>query len=98
MNTAVSSWRKSSRSRAQDTSNCVELRRAWRKSSLSGSTDSSNCVEVSQCADSAGFHVRDSKLGDGSPVFDLGSADLVSLLQAADRSLDPPHPTTRRPV
>ncbi|MQM26975.1 DUF397 domain-containing protein [Glycomyces albidus] len=86
MNTAVTSWRKSTRSGGTNQSDCVELRRAWRKSAHSGSTDSSNCVELSPCADSGGFHVRDSKLGDGSPVFDLGSSDLVSLLRAADRS------------
>jgi hypothetical protein len=61
----------------------VEVRRTWRKSSLSGSTDSSNCVEVSQCTNSDGFHLRDSKLGDGSPVFDLSSNDLRSLLNHA---------------
>lgn len=80
MNTAVTSWRKSTRSGASNSSDCVELRRAWRKSSLSGSTNTSDCVEVSPCTDSSGFHLRDSKLGDGSPVFDLAPADLRSLL------------------
>ncbi|SDE37397.1 DUF397 domain-containing protein [Glycomyces harbinensis] len=81
--TDVTAWRKSTRSGVDNNSNCVELRRAWRKSAHSGGTNSSNCVEVSLCADSDGFHVRDSKLGDGSPVFDLTSADLRSLLSHA---------------
>lgn len=83
MNTAVTSWRKSSRSGPGDSSSCVEVRRAWRKSIRSGPGDTSNCVEVSLCADSDGFHVRDSKLGDGSPVFDLSSDDLRGLLSHA---------------
>lgn len=83
MNTAVTSWRKSTRSGPGDSSNCVEVRRTWRKSSLSGSTNTSDCVEVSLCTDSEGFHLRDSKLGDGSPVFDLSSNDLRSLLNHA---------------
>jgi hypothetical protein len=83
MNTAVTSWRKSTRSGSTNTSDCVELRRAWRKSPLSGPGDSSNCVEVALCSDSEGFHLRDSKLGDGSPVFDLSSKDLRSLLNHA---------------
>jgi hypothetical protein len=83
MKTAVTSWRKSARSGASDTSNCVEVRRAWRKSAHSGSTDTSSCVEVSPCADSEGFHLRDSKLGDGSPVFDLSAGDFRGLLNHA---------------
>lgn len=83
MNTAVTSWRKSTRSGASNSSDCVELRRAWRKSSQSGAGETSNCVEVSPCTDSGGFHLRDSKLGDGSPVFDLSSNDLRSLLNHA---------------
>ncbi|GAB3220594.1 hypothetical protein GCM10027447_05150 [Glycomyces halotolerans] len=103
MNTAVTSWRKSTRSGASDQSSCVEVRRAWRKSSLSGSTNDSSCVEVrrawrksslsgstndSSCVEVAlcsddGFHLRDSKLGDGSPVFDLASSDFAALVKAA---------------
>lgn len=83
MNTAVTSWRKSTRSGPGDSSSCVEVRRTWRKSIRSGPGDSSNCVEVSLCTDSEGFHLRDSKLGDGSPVFDLSSNDLRSLLNHA---------------
>jgi hypothetical protein len=32
-----------------------------------------------------GFQVRDSKLGDDSPIFDLKTADFTALLQRADR-------------
>lgn len=83
MTTDVTAWRKSTRSGAGNDSSCVEVRRAWRKSTRSGAGNDSNCVEVSPCADSDGFHVRDSKLGDGSPVFDLTSADLRGLLARA---------------
>lgn len=74
----VTAWRKSTRSGVDNNSNCVELRRAWRKSTRSGGDNNSECVELAACPD--GFHVRDSKLGDASPVFDLTSADLTSLL------------------
>ncbi|GAA2270539.1 hypothetical protein GCM10009853_025290 [Glycomyces scopariae] len=82
MNTAVTSWRKSTRSGGTNQSSCVELRRAWRKSSLSGASNQSDCVEVAPCAED-GFHLRDSKLGDGSPVFDLELKDFRALLGAA---------------
>jgi hypothetical protein len=55
---------------------------AWRKSTRSGSDGNSDCVELAACADD-GFHLRDSKLGDSSPVFDLGTADLTALLSSA---------------
>ena len=80
MTTGVTVWRKSTRSGADNNTDCVEVRRAWRKSARSGADNNTNCVEVSLCTDSDGFHVRDSKLGDGSPVFDLTSADLRGLL------------------
>ena len=78
--TDVTAWRKSSRSGGDNNSDCVELRRAWRKSSLSGADNNSDCVELAACPDGGGFHVRDSKLGDDSPVFDLTPGDLSSLL------------------
>jgi hypothetical protein len=81
--TEVTAWRKSTRSGVDNNSNCVELRRAWRKSTRSGSDNNSNCVELAACAESDCFHLRDSKLGDASPVFDLAATDLVSLLRAA---------------
>ena len=80
--TDVTAWRKSTRSGGDNNSDCVELRKAWRKSTRSGSDNNSSCVELSPCDDSDGFHVRDSKLGDASPVFDLAASDLVSLLRA----------------
>lgn len=54
----------------------------WRKSSRS-SNSGGNCVEAR--ADANGFQVRDSKLGGGSPIFDLDPKEFVSLLRAAQR-------------
>lgn len=81
--TDVTAWRKSTRSGGDNNSNCVELRRAWRKSTHSGGDNNSNCLELAACNDSDGMHVRDSKLGNESPVFDLPLADFKSLLRAA---------------
>jgi hypothetical protein len=53
-------------------------RSAWRKSSRSTGNGSSNCVEARSTG--VGFEVRDSKLGDGSPIFDLGVNDFLALL------------------
>ncbi|WP_344487662.1 DUF397 domain-containing protein [Glycomyces endophyticus] len=81
-------WRKSSRSDGSANSNCVEARVApWRKSSRSDGSANSDCVEARPAA--VGFQVRDSKLGEGSPIFDLHTADFTGLLRAAGRSLDP---------
>lgn len=55
----------------------------WRKSSRSQGNADSNCVEAR--TSSNGFQVRDSKLGDDSPVFDLGEQGFKSLLRAAQR-------------
>ncbi|THV33679.1 DUF397 domain-containing protein [Glycomyces buryatensis] len=79
----VTAWRKSTRSGATNNSDCVEVRRAWRKSTRSGAGNDSNCVEVALCSDDDGFHLRDSKLGDGSPVFDLAPRDFGALITAA---------------
>ncbi|THV42553.1 DUF397 domain-containing protein [Glycomyces buryatensis] len=81
--TDVTAWRKSTRSGSDNNSDCVELRRAWRKSTRSGSDNNSSCVELAACNDSDGIHVRDSKLGNDSPIFDLAAADLIGLLRAA---------------
>lgn len=81
--TDVTAWRKSTRSGGDNNSNCVELRQAWRKSTRSGVDNNSSCVELAVCEESDGFHVRDSKLGNESPVFDLAAADLTGLLRAA---------------
>ncbi len=56
---------------------------AWRKSTRSGAGNDSSCVELAPCNDSDGMHVRDSKLGNDSPVFDLAVADFKGLLRAA---------------
>ncbi|MEU6246543.1 DUF397 domain-containing protein [Glycomyces sp. NPDC047010] len=56
---------------------------AWRKSTRSDATNNSNCVEAR--SESGTFQVRDSKLGQVSPVFDLATADFVGLLDAARR-------------
>lgn len=77
----VTAWRKSTRSGSDGNSNCVELRRSWRKSTRSSSGSDGNCVEIAPCSD-AGFHLRDSKLGDTSPLFDLSAKDLAALLDA----------------
>ena len=55
----------------------------WRKSSRSSGNTDSNCVEARAVA--ADFQVRDSKLGDTSPVFDLKASDFTGLLRAAAR-------------
>lgn len=54
---------------------------SWRKSSRSNSTGDNNCVEarVSEGA----FQVRDSKMGNDSPIFDLDEKEFGSLLGAA---------------
>ncbi|WP_100448576.1 DUF397 domain-containing protein [Glycomyces xiaoerkulensis] len=81
MTTDVTAWRKSTRSGADNNTDCVEVRRTWRKSTRSGADNNSSCVEVSACSD-AGFHLRDSKLDTASPVFDLTPSDLAALLKA----------------
>jgi hypothetical protein len=54
---------------------------AWRKSTRSDATNNSNCVEAR--ANAEAFQVRDSKLGEASPVFNLPGADFAGLLRAA---------------
>jgi hypothetical protein len=83
MTTGVTVWRKSTRSGANNNTDCVEIRRAWRKSTRSGATNNTDCVEVAFCADDAGFHLRDSKLDTDSPVFDLSAPDFTALVKAA---------------
>ncbi|MFC8277911.1 DUF397 domain-containing protein [Streptomyces sp. NPDC057271] len=70
MNASALSWFKSSYS-GDEGGNCLEVAYDWRKSSYSGS-EGGNCVEVA--AHPAAVHVRDSKLGDGSPVFTVSPA------------------------
>ncbi|WP_100444993.1 DUF397 domain-containing protein [Glycomyces xiaoerkulensis] len=85
MATDVTAWRKSTRSGAGNNTSCVEIRRTWRKSTRSGAGNNTNCVEVALCADD-GFHLRDSKLGDDSPVFDLDPSDFAGLLRSTHRA------------
>ncbi|WP_084546672.1 DUF397 domain-containing protein [Glycomyces arizonensis] len=54
----------------------------WRKSSRSGA-QGNDCVEARVAG--AGFQVRDSKLGERSPIFELKPGDFTSLLNAAGR-------------
>lgn len=55
----------------------------WRKSTRSQGTADSNCVEARTAG--AAFQVRDSKLGDASPLLDLEVGDFEGLLRAARR-------------
>lgn len=51
----------------------------WRKSTRSGSGgNDNNCVEVRRSTN-ADFHLRDSKLKSGSPVFALSADDFAAL-------------------
>ncbi|MEU5872337.1 DUF397 domain-containing protein [Glycomyces sp. NPDC047369] len=77
----ATSWRKSTRSTSSGNQNCVEARLTWRKSSRSTSDGNQNCVEAR--AFEGRFQVRDSKLGEDSPVFDLPAAEFSGLLVAA---------------
>lgn len=54
----------------------------WRKSKRS-TDQGANCVEAR--SEESGFAVRDSKLGDDSPVFALDANGFQSLLRAAQR-------------
>lgn len=49
----------------------------WRKSTRSANQGS--CVELRSSA--RGFQVRDSKLGDNSPILNLSGSDLTGLLR-----------------
>ncbi|MFI0922386.1 DUF397 domain-containing protein [Streptomyces sp. NPDC021012] len=70
MSSAALSWFKSSYSGSEG-GNCLEVAYDWRKSSYSGD-EGGNCVEVA--AHPAAVHVRDSKLGESSPVFSVSPA------------------------
>ena len=54
----------------------------WRKAKASGG-QGDNCVEVRMREGS--FQVRDSKLGDASPIFDLSHDTLTALIRSAQR-------------
>ncbi|HEU5128395.1 MAG TPA: DUF397 domain-containing protein [Glycomyces sp.] len=57
------------------------LSREWQKSSRS--QPQGNCVELRQRADAV--QIRDTKLGDASPVFDLDSETYASLIEGLKR-------------
>lgn len=57
------------------------ITRKWRRSSYSGSQG--NCVEAR--ANGARLEVRDSKLGDSSPVMDLSPVDWRGFLASVKR-------------
>ncbi|MEU7027186.1 DUF397 domain-containing protein [Streptomyces sp. NPDC046275] len=70
MSAAALSWFKSSYS-SDEGGDCVEVAYDWRKSSYSGS-EGGACVEVA--AHPAAVHLRDSKLGETSPVLTVSPA------------------------
>lgn len=55
----------------------------WRKSTRSSSQADNNCVEMR--AAEGRFEVRDSKLGDDSPIFRMDTAEFSAFLRAAKR-------------
>lgn len=55
----------------------------WRKSSRSSSTSNADCVEAR--ATDGRFEVRDSKLGETSPILGLDSDEFTALLRTARR-------------
>ncbi|MEU8887142.1 DUF397 domain-containing protein [Streptomyces sp. NPDC048442] len=66
--TPHSAWFKSSYS-GNEGGDCVEVAHGWHKSSYSGN-QGGDCIEIATCT-CADVHVRDSKLGDASPTFDV---------------------------
>lgn len=55
----------------------------WRTSSRSSSQANGDCVQAR--SNDGGFQIRDSKLGETSPVFDLATEEFASVLRAAQR-------------
>ncbi|MFC9389617.1 DUF397 domain-containing protein [Streptomyces venezuelae] len=80
MSAAALSWFKSSYS-GDEGGACVEVAYDWRKSSYSGD-EGGDCVEVA--AHPAAVHVRDSKLGETSPVFTVSPAAWDAFVGAAN--------------
>jgi uncharacterized protein DUF397 len=69
-------WKKASKSIGM--SNCVEIG-VWKKAEASGS--SSGCVEV--MGGTSSRFIRDSKLGDASPILEVSPADFAAFVGAA---------------
>ena len=56
------------------------LTEEWRKSSRSGNNTNQSCVEARRLA--CAVQVRDTKLGEDSPIFDASPADWRGFLSA----------------
>jgi len=72
--TQQSAWKKSSRCQGQ---HCVEVALPWQRSSK---CESHQCVEVAYQPDS--IMMRDSKIGNGSPVLRFGPAAWTAFLDS----------------
>nr|WP_083466555.1 DUF397 domain-containing protein [Kibdelosporangium sp. MJ126-NF4]CEL16673.1 hypothetical protein [Kibdelosporangium sp. MJ126-NF4]CTQ88976.1 hypothetical protein [Kibdelosporangium sp. MJ126-NF4] len=73
-------WRKSSRSATSG--ECVEVG-SWRKSSCSATQG--QCVEVGATPDPTVMAVRDSKLGDGSPILMFSRGGFAAFIDGVKR-------------
>ncbi|WP_338685734.1 DUF397 domain-containing protein [Streptomyces acidiscabies] len=62
-------WFKSSYSSGTSGDDCVEVALNWFKSSYSGDTSGEDCVEIATSPTCV--HIRDSKLTDTSPTFQV---------------------------
>ncbi|MEU6858407.1 DUF397 domain-containing protein [Glycomyces sp. NPDC046736] len=72
-------WRKSTRSANTGNGDCVEVACThWRKSTRSSDTGNGDCVEARPAT--TGFDIRDSKLGNESPILALSTQDFTTLL------------------
>ncbi|MCX4819010.1 DUF397 domain-containing protein [Streptomyces sp. NBC_01142] len=69
-------WFKSSYSDSEGSA-CIEVALDWRKSTHSDS-QGGDCVEVASCPHTV--HVRDSKLGEAGPSFDIPAAAWTAFL------------------
>ncbi|MFE9648626.1 DUF397 domain-containing protein [Streptomyces sp. NPDC006365] len=75
------SWFKSSYSDSSGGA-CLEVAYTWRKSSYSDS-EGSACLEVTACPHT--IHIRDSKLGPGSPRFTVPAGAWTAFVAYASR-------------
>lgn len=57
-----------------------QQRGPWRKSTRSNSTGNGDCVEARVAQE--GFELRDSKLGDNSPIFGISAGDFGILISS----------------